>query len=177
MGAIAIIEMREAMAKDEAEDRRLLIAEEVRGGQDTDQAAGPSGQQATQATYTPVAGVFQGAIPKYSWVAKKDERDRFRSACRGASSSRTRPHTKHGRARGGSRGGSSHHHPSAGRRDSNGDRVLHPRQDRGHRAGAGQPARQAGRRSATDSHGRRFGEDSTDWSEGEKDEEWGKAWD
>ena len=177
MGARAIIELREAKAKEEEEDRRLLIEEEVRGGQITDQAAGPSGQQAIQATYTPVAGVFQGAIPKHSWASKKDERDRFRSACRGASNTRTRPHSKHGRARGGSRGGSFHHNPSAGRRDSNGDRVLHPRQDRGHRAGAGQPARQAGRRSATDSHGRRFGEDSTDWSEGEKDEEWGKAWD
>ena len=175
MGAIAVIELREAMAKDEAEDRRLLIAEEVRGGQDTDQTAGPSMQLATQATYTPKASTFQGAIPKYSdrvWVARKDERERFRSACgyRGASSSRAKPHSKHGRSRGGSRGGSSHHHPSAGLRDVNGDRVLHPRQDRGHRAGAGQPARQAGRRSATDSHGRRFGEESTDWSEWEEEE-------
>ena len=175
MGAIAIIEMREAMAKDEAEDRRLLIAEEVRGGQDTDQTAGPSRQPATQATYTPKASNFQGAIPKYSdrvWVARKDERERFRSACgyRGASSSRAKPHSKHGRSRGGSRGGSSHHHPSAGHRDENGDRVLHPRQDRGHRAGAGQPARQAGRRSTVDSHGRRFGEESTDWSEWDEEE-------
>ena len=178
MGAIAIVEMGEAMAKDEAEDRRLKIAAEARGSWDTDQTAGPSRPPAHRANIAPKASnngnnSFTGAIPKYTnrvWVAKKEERERHRSACgyRGASSSRAKPHSKHGGNR--SRGGSSHHHPSAGHRDENGDRVLHPRQDRGHRAGAGQPARQAGRRSAVDSHGRRFGEESTDWSEWDEEE-------
>ena len=178
MGAIAIVEMGEAMAKDEAEDRRLMIAAEARGSWDTDQTAGPSRPPAHRANIAPKANnngnsSFTGTIPKYTnrvWVAKKEERERHRSACgyRGASSSRAKPHSKHGGNR--SRGGSSHHHPSAGHRDEHGDRVLHPRQDRGHRVGAGQPARQAGRHSAVDSHGRRFGEESSDWSEWDEEE-------
>ena len=178
MGAIAIVEMGESMAKDEADDRRLKIAAEARGSWATDQTAGPSRPPAHRANIAPKANnngnsSFTGTIPKYTnrvWVAKKEERERHRSACgyRGASSSRAKPHSKHGGNR--SRGGSSHQHPSAGYRDEHGDRVLHPRQDRGHRVGAGQPARQAGRHSAVDSHGRRFGEESTDWSEWDEEE-------
>ena len=63
--------------------------------------------------------------------------------------------------------------PERCQRDSNGDRVTHPQQDRGTRAGAGQSARHAGHRSAVDSHGRNFGADSTDWSEDQWDEEEG----
>ena len=69
-------------------------------------------------------------------------------------------------------GGGHSHQPSAGYRDANGDRVSHPRQDRGPRPGAGQSARQAGHNSHTDSHGRNFGADGThgwEWDEEEED--------
>ena len=63
MGAIAIIEMREAMAKDEAEDRRLLIAEEVRGGQDTDQTAGHSSSRPPRPPTPPRPATSRGPSP------------------------------------------------------------------------------------------------------------------
>ena len=175
MGAIAIVEMGETMDKEEEEDRQRKIAAEARGSWATDQTAGPS---APRANIAPRAnnngnGGFTGTIPKYNnrvWVAKKEEREKHRSACgyRGGSSTRARSHSKHGGHK--TRGGHSHHQPSAGYRDEHGDRVLHPRQDRGPRAGAGQSARQAGRNSAVDSHGRNFGAESTDWSEWEEEE-------
>ena len=179
MGAEAVVEMREQMEKEEAEDRWLQIAAEARGSWATPSTAGPSRPTAPRANSAPRANNnngtvgFTGTIPKYHnrvWVAKKEEREKFRSACgyRGGSSTRARTHSKHGGHR--ARGGSSHHQPSAGLRDSNGDRVTHPRQDRGTRAGAGQSARHAGHRSAVDSHGRNFGAESTDWSEWEEEE-------
>ena len=180
MGAEAVVEMREQMEKEEAEDRRLQIAAEARGSWATPSTAGPSRPTASSRGNAPRANnngtvKFTGTIPKYRdrvWVAK-EERERHRSACgyRGGSSTRARSHSKRGGQR--ARGGPHHHQPSAGQRDSNGDRVTHPRQDRGTRAGAGQSARHAGHRSAVDSHGRNFGADSTDWSEDQWDEEEG----
>ena len=175
MGAIAIVEMGETMDKEEEEDRQRKIAAEARGSWATDQTAGPS---VPRANIAPRAnnnspGSFTGTIPKYNnrvWVPKQEEREKLRAACgyRGGSSNRARSHSKHGGHK--TRGGHSHHQPSAGYRDEHGDRVLHPRQDRGPRSGAGQSARQAGHNSAVDSHGRNFGAEGThgwEWDEEE----------
>ena len=176
MGAIAIVEMGETMDKEEEEDRQRKIAAEARGSWATDQTAGPSVPRANIAprANNNSTGSFTGTIPKYNnrvWVAKKEEREKHRAACgyRGGSSTRARSHSKHG-GHNKTRGGHSHHQPSAGYRDEHGDRVLHPRQDHGPRAGAGQSARQAGRNSAVDSHGRNFGAESTDGWEWDEEE-------
>ena len=177
-GAVEVVEMLEQMAKEKAEDRRLQIAVEARGKQPyraiaSPDTAGPSRARpasprgnAPRATSTPT-GKYVGTIPKYRdrvWVAQ-EERERHRSACgyRGGSGTRSRSQSRRGGQR--ARGGPHHHHNSAGQRDANGDRVSHPPQDRGNRAGAGQSARHMGHRSTVDSHGRSFGADSTDWSE------------